>query len=448
MSAFDPGVRVARPFGAPSRFRDRAHAVPTRAQAGAVSRDRLVVGLMTLDLVIMVLTQKFAVPLGGDAQVPLLLLTHYAIMAVLVLARRTVIDPTRLALYAAFMLLAIGSQLVPDRAFSLPSLALAIVVYAPLALVLPIERAAYHRILRNFQYVVAAICLLVFIQHAFQLTGHDMPTLENIQPEATVYHEYVYIQPLYWRAAFMKPNAIFLLEASHTSQMIAMGLIIELSLFHRLRYLTLFGCGLIATFAGTGLLMLALTSPFLLWRLRPALVVVMLLALPVIAAVAFASGWFDVIGKRTDEYEKQGSSAYGRFVAPVEILGDTLAQHDPATILFGIGAGNMEKRTGVLWLAFSKVFVEYGFIVFIAWLAFTSRVLFRTPGLWAAAWMVAIQYHLLNGAFLVPLHVYLCLVLTAGYRLPRAPAARPVTIDGPRRAPAKSACKAPGLVFN
>ncbi|MEJ0071261.1 MAG: hypothetical protein WDO24_23745 [Pseudomonadota bacterium] len=129
-----------------------------------------------------------------------------------------------------------------------------------------------------------------------------------------------------------------------------------------------------------------------------------------------------------DEHERQGSSANARFIAPIEAVIETLQGHDPEKILLGVGAGNMEKRQGVLWLAYSKVFIEYGFIVFLAWLAFFSYVLFRAPGLWVAAWMAAIQYHLLNGAFLVPLHVYLCYVLAAGYRFAPSEA---VTSVGP-----------------
>ena len=443
MSVIDPGIAAPRPLGPPPSFRDRtARAVAAPAAAAA---DRLAVALITLDIVLMVVLQKFAVPLGGDAQVPSLLLAHYAVIGVLLLARRAVIDPTRLILYGVFMLLAVLSQIVPDRSFSVPSLALTLVTYAPLAAVLPIARASYRRILLNFQWIVVGVCLLVFFQHVCQLAGLGMPSLDGLQPEATIYHEYVYLQPLYWSSPYDKPNAIFLLEASHTSQMIAMGLLLELALFHRLRFIVLFGCALVATFAGTGLLMMLLSVPFLLGRVRPALIAACLLAIPVILGLAAVTGWFEIVGKRLDEHERQDSSSYARFIAPTQIVIDTIEQHDPDTILFGVGAGNMEKRPGVLWLAFSKVFVEYGFIVFLAWLVFMSWVLFRAPGAWIAAWMVAVQYHLLNGAFLVPLHVYLCWVLAAGYRLPPPV---PVTSAAPARERAKSACQAPARAFN
>ncbi|MEJ0071260.1 MAG: hypothetical protein WDO24_23740 [Pseudomonadota bacterium] len=217
---------------------------------------------MTLDLILLVVLQKFALPLGGEAQISMVLLSHYAVLGVLLFARRATIEPTRLLLYAAFMLLALLANLLPDRSFSVPSLLLAAVTYAGLVPVMQIERTSYRRILLNFQRVAATLCLLVFFQHACQLAGLGMPTLENIQPEATLYHEYVYIQPLYWSSPYFKPNAIFLLEASHTSQFFAMALILELAVFFRLRYVLLFGCGLVATFAGTGLLLVLLSSPF------------------------------------------------------------------------------------------------------------------------------------------------------------------------------------------
>jgi len=432
----------ARPLGPPPTFRSRA----PRATAAVpiASADALVVRLVTVDLILLVLLQKFAVPLGGEAQISVLVLTHYSVMGVLLFARRAVIDPLRLIFYAAFMLLALLSQLLPDRSFSVPSLVLLVVTYAPLVAMLPIARVSYRRILLNFQWIVAGIALLVFFQHACQLAGLEMPTLEHIQPEATIYREYVYIQPLYWNAPFSKPNAFFLLEASHTSQMIAMGLLLELALFHRLRFILLFGGALIATFAGTGLLLVLLSAPFLMARLRPALIAALILAIPILLGLAAVTGWFEIVGKRMDEAEHQGTSAYGRFVAPIEVVCDMLEEGDPAKILFGLGAGSMEKRTGVLWLAFSKVFVEYGFIVFLAWLGFFSYVMFRSPVPWIVIWMTLIQYHLLNGSLLVPLHVILCHLLAAAYRFPPSEAAAAV---GRFRGPRKSACNAPATVF-
>jgi hypothetical protein len=85
-------------------------------------------------------------------------------------------------------------------------------------------------------------------------------------------------------------------------------------------------------------------------------------------------------------------------------------------------------------MPFAKVIVEYGLIVFVVWLAFFSHAIVSSGAPLIAVWLALVQFHLLNGSFLVPLDVYLCVVLAAGYRIrpdgapnPLArPAARPV----------------------
>ncbi len=410
-----------------------ASAAPAAAAIPTVSSepiDRVVVGFVTLDLVLMMLLQKWALPLSdGDAQVSMLLITHFGVLGLLILKGRAVLDPIRLAGYAAFVTIALLGQFWPDRPFGATSLLLAVAIYAALVIVMPINRATHRRILLNVQLVVVAISLLVFFDHAIQLAGRDMPNIEAIQPDKMIYHEFVYIQPLYYGSPYSKPNAIFLLEASTTSQLIAIGLVLELALFQRLRFLLLFGCALIATFAGTGLLLVVVSSPFLLPRLKPALIAAGVVAATVAIALAAASGWFEVVSKRLDEHEHKGSSAYARFIAPVEIVGATVAG-EPEGALFGLGAGNIERRPGIVWMAYAKIIVEYGLIVFVVWLAFFSHAVL-SPGVpLIAAWLALVQFHLLNGAFLVPLNVYLCCVLAAGYRL--VPEAREAA-GAPRR---------------
>jgi hypothetical protein len=382
--------------------------------------DRFVVALVTADLVLMTLLQKVAMPLSGEAQVSSLLITHYALLGVLLLARRATLDPMRLALCAGFSGLALFSQIWPDRPFTPTSLLLAVAIYAALVFVMPISPATHRRILLNYQLVAVAVCLLVFLDHAIQLTGREIPNLELVLPAATIYKEFVYIQPLYWGSPYSKPNAIFLLEASTTSQYIAIGLVLELAFFQRLRYLLLFGCALIATFAGTGLLLVLLSGPLLLRRLRPALLAAGVVAAVVALVLAAASGWFEVVAKRLDEHEKSGSSAYARFIAPVETVSDLLAG-EPETVLFGTGAGSIERRPGIVWMPFAKVIVEYGVIGFLAWFGYFSVAMLGGGAPLIAAWVALIQYHLLNGSFLVPLNAFLCCVLAAGYRIvPRA----------------------------
>ena len=95
------------------------------------------------------------------------------------------------------------------------------------------------------------------------------------------------------------------------------------------------------------------------------------------------------------------------------------------------GPGRMPRRMDVLWIAFSKVFMEYGIVVFVAWLAFTTRAMLPPGVPLAVAVPLLVHYHLLNGSFLVPANVFLCYVLAGAFHVvgeparPRLDTARP-----------------------
>jgi hypothetical protein len=417
---------------AADRGRDRTAGARAAAPAAA-GVDRFVVGVLTANLALIMLLQKWAMPLPGDNQVSMLLLVQYGVGIVLFFAGRLRIDTTRLVLFLGFGGLAVGANIVADRDFSMPSLILGLLIYAALVPFIAANWATYARMLKNYQIVALVICALVFLGHLMQLAGLEMINLEKIIPASMLYREYVYIQPINWGSPFNKPNAIFLLEASHTSQMIALAIVIEVAFFQRLRWIIVYAVALLTTFAGTGLLLLLLTAPFLLGRVSRGLIVGGVVALPLLLGLVAVTGWFDVISNRFEEYEKRGSSANGRFVAPVEAVTSNLAKGDPSELLLGIGPGKMPRRMDVLWVPFSKVFMEYGIIVFLAWLAFVTRA-FMPPGVpLVLPVALLVHYHVLNGSFLVPANVFLCYVLAGAFHVtgadrPRLPSASaPVT---------------------
>jgi hypothetical protein len=77
----------------------------------------------------------------------------------------------------------------------------------------------------------------------------------------------------------------------------------------------------------------------------------------------------------------------------------------------------------VLWLPLAKVVVEYGIIVFVAWFVFFAYAMFSTGSPFVPAWALFIQYHILNGSFLVPPNVFLCYVVVAAFVIRENPAA-------------------------
>src|SRR5262249_3698608 len=109
----------------------RPAAAPARP-AEATGVDRLVVTVLTVNLALIMLLQKWAMPLPGANQVSMLRLTQYPVAAVLFFAGRLRLDTTRLVLFLAFGGAAVGANILADRDFSMPSLILGLLIYAAL----------------------------------------------------------------------------------------------------------------------------------------------------------------------------------------------------------------------------------------------------------------------------------------------------------------------------
>ena len=221
--------------------------------------DATLVNLLTLDLILTVLGQKVALPLGA-AQLQAVAVTNFAFIGLLLIWRRMTLSAVRCFLYlltfgSAFLLQAFGPE------FSLGSLLLTCVTALPFLAVAPASRETYFACLRRFQLVALFVVAMVFLDHVTQLAGLGMPDLEKLMPERMIYVHYVYIQPLHWHSSWNKPNAVFFLEASFASQFLAIALVLELALFQRFRFVMLYASGLMAVFAGTGIVLVPRSRP-------------------------------------------------------------------------------------------------------------------------------------------------------------------------------------------
>jgi hypothetical protein len=81
----------------------------------------------------------------------------------------------------------------------------------------------------------------------------------------------------------------------------------------------------------------------------------------------------------------------------------------------------------------TKVMVEYGVFVLVAFMAFTSISVFVGGVPFVVGWAVLMQYMFLNGSFLVPLHIVYCYFLAGAYTFARqVPATVSPMDDGDR----------------
>ncbi len=418
------------------RVRPRDAGAP-RSHRGAVRSDGAdgIVSFVTIEMILVVVTQKLAIPLGGGNQVALALVIHYAALLILAGRGRLLVSRGRLALFCSLVAAASLTQIgYSAEAMSLSSLALMLLTAAMFVFVIPLPRWAYRELLRRFVLLAVAASALVALDWALQAAHMPMPNLETLIPFPFIYQTYNYIQPVTWDSPWMKPNGVFFLETSHVSQFIALGVVVEVAMFRNLGRTAALLLGLGATLGGTGMLLLVACLPLLLLRLPARVLVTGAVLAPLLLVAAAQGGLLAPLTKRTAEFSENSSSGFNRFVLPMQWWLSTFdGPTDEAWL--GRGAGSMPKSVndeetgtaGYAWPPYTKIEVEYGLVTLVAWLAYVLVAVFGSGAPAAVALAAFVQFEFLNGSLNVPVHSIYCAFLCAGYRLGRdSIGARPV----------------------
>jgi hypothetical protein len=211
------------------------------------------------------------------------------------------------------------------------------------------------------------------------------------------------IRMLEGSSSLIKSNGIFLGEPSTLSQITALGILIEVLVFRRPRYLLVMALGFLVAYSGTGLMILLLFLPLAGLRdgragLSALLVVMFVLGL-------FATGIIDpsAFVSRVGEFEDTRASGFARFVSPFWLAAKQIDTASLQALLLGSGPGTVKFGAHEAWYTggysnvWVKMFYEYGIIgVFIisCFLAFCLRGS-RCPGLVLAA--LILSHLFLNG---------------------------------------------------
>lgn len=324
---------------------------------------------------LLVVLQRFALP-GGV--VPLLLPVVVAWAALAVLAGVAEFDRRRAlwwtsAAAATGVALVVGPVVVPAPSVSLSSWALLMITWLPFVVRLVDRRVETARLalghVIRIGSVLAVACLVMLGSGLLGLPYRDL--LADLVGEQVLLTGFSTTYPFTYGSELYKSNAWIGLEPSFVSFQLGVALFAAILLGRSLRVVLLLAVGLLATAAGSGMLIVAAGAVALaFWPRRRVLVRYLLpLGVVVVAVLSTPFGW-SLLSRTSEVTERQSSSSL-RLVEGYLALWPSWTG-DLAAMLLGLGPGSAQRvadGTGTIGLLVptpAKVFYEYGLVAGLA----------------------------------------------------------------------------------
>lgn len=375
-------------------------------------------------IISLVMTDRLGIPIDTLSLGPSLPLT-YVLLLVLLLSGWLAIDTAALLAYIGISIVAVASfwfnaNLLNGESASIGSMFLLMVMYLPFVFGMQAHadnRGHWQwtlRVLSNTLLVGAAAGIVQFYA---QFAIHE-PWLFDISvliPEGIraqgVYNSTIPV------GSFFKANGIFFREPSNFSYMMAFGLLIELAVFKRVKRMLCFGLAVVLSYSGTGLLALAIG---LMLTMRAKLLVRVGIAAAVILTInAFTGDPLNLAFtfSRTAEFSSEGSSAYERYIAPMQVV-DTFISSTPWSIWIGNGPGLFIRTATIAFGAhdptWAKLLFEYGLLGFVLVLGLVGYKVLAFPAPFQLRAVLFANWLVMGGYLLIPetvCFVYLVLAL-------------------------------------
>ena len=383
--------------------------------------------------------QRFGLPIGGQqSAVFVSLLIAPVLMAPLLFTGQLRISAgpafTFVIALCCLLLTTIMTVLYPDleKRFSLPSV---LELFLLLFLLLPQPAGAFDTkaVLPIFTFWARLIAVASLIQYGAQFVGlrffsfaSSFPALGPFLTEAGYHVE----APLRYGSSINRANGVFLLEPSILSQVMTLAIVVDVFVLRRLKWLALYAAALLASFSGTGALILTVTflvagvvSPRQLPRAIGAIVLMVVLA--GVAAVVFPSQFSTL----ADRVSGDDPSAHARYAEQFTVL-QTIATDPRLVAGFGPGAADGFIQSGSM-SALLKMFFDYGLLGLLTLVAYILTAWWRSDH--PALMLVALFTFQLGGGYLLfpPMVLLLSLLCTWSRPLPLR-AAVPASTRGAR----------------
>jgi hypothetical protein len=390
-------------------------------------------------LVAAVFLQRFAVPVA-EGQLGVGLVIGLVVAGIGVLRGWLVVEPTRFVLFCVMLAGILATLALAGQGFSVLSLAMFVFLYLPFILVLPLDAATYRRLLGHLQTLLLIVAVSAMLQFAAQFVVGAvwMFPFDRLLPERLFIPGFNLVIEI--SGGIVKSTGLWLLEPSILSQLMAIGIVVELVWFRRPWVLATLITGLGLAFSGTGLMLLVVFLPLLLVACGLGGWLVVGLAMAALAVWAFADVFpISYFVSRLGEFGNPQASGSMRFFGPYWAVADVFAGR-PDLLWTGVGPGGMADEVwnfdyAVQDSSWLKLIVEYGLIGGLPFAVFYAYCLFAgCPDRWLAA---ALLFQVLFlGGYLLGYHAqFLILALIVWPRLVPAPVAASTATTLPAQQP-------------
>lgn len=296
-----------------------------------------------------------------------------------------------------FLFSAIAAVESPDRGIEISPASLAMVLVTnSIFLFGPSSRFSNEAVLPVFIFYVRLCAVLAIVQIVLQFGGIRIFSFKDAIPALDpVLVESAYNQNAveFYGSLNHRANGFFPMEPGGLSQLLAIGVVVDLFLLRRFASLPLYAISYVLTRSGSGLLVLAVSLGAypLIAPLKSLRVIAIgsIVALTIGTAYLVAPEPFDPIVSRLDEFSSTKSSGYARYVAQLQTW-DYLFQTD--RVLIGSGPGGLERSPAYFGGSGNpalKLVADYGLIGFMIFLFYLLISIFRKDNSMLALTMLA-----------------------------------------------------------
>lgn len=349
--------------------------------------------------------QKIALP-GTGGIYPLSLFIFPAVTAVAFLAGVLEVNITAFIWYALFVVMGTLSMAAsPSPHVSVLSAGFLLVAQLPLVFRC-VSEVSNRRVLNLASTVGCISALIGVLQFIGQfVVGTDIAFfLDKHLPETVTVQGYNSLIPLYWSSPVFKSNGVFFLEPSFFCQFLAIAVVAELLVGPRPIRLLVLTAGLVSSYSGTGLTMLALFLPFYFFH-HGRFSLFAFAALVSLVLIFFGDALsIDAFTRRLGEFSDVQSSGWARFFSMFRVLQNVVFAND-LTFFLGRGPGTVQEQFKQLsFYAFDptwgKVIYEYGLLGSLVYFTFFYFAFCKGPK--GLRFAVGYTYFFLGGYLLNP----------------------------------------------